>query len=203
MRHYFIPSEQTESFSFDVQYAERNFSFSSGNDVFSKNKLDDGSRLLIDAVLSQVIGDEKCTVLYLGCGVGTIGIILASMRPNMILDMADINSTAVRLSTGNVERNKVTNVRSVVESSGYEKLSDKYDYIITNPPIKAGKSNLFNLIESSKNNMTANAKLVLVIRKKHGEESAKKHMESVFRNCKILKRDKGYYILSSEKIDTE
>ena len=41
--------------------------------------------------------------------------------------------------------------------------------------------------------------LLLVIRKDHGMESLKKHIISVFGNCEIIERNKGYYILNAVK----
>ena len=38
-------------------------------------------------------------------------------------------------------------------------------------------------------------KLILVIRKNHGEESIKKYMEGIFENVEIIRRDKGFYVL--------
>lgn len=42
--------------------------------------------------------------------------------------------------------------------------------------------------------------LTIVIQKKQGAPSAKAKMEDVFGNAEVVKKDKGYYILRSEKI---
>ena len=47
--------------------------------------------------------------------------------------------------------------------------------------------------------MNPGGDLTIVIQKKQGAPSAKAKMEEVFGNCEILKKDKGYYILRSEK----
>ena len=44
-----------------------------------------------------------------------------------------------------------------------------------------------------------NGQLILVIRKDHGMESLKKHIASIFGNCEILDRNKGFYILKAVK----
>ena len=90
-------------------------------------------------------------------------------------------------------------LNNVIKSNIYENIDTKYDFIVTNPPIKVGKQILFQIITDSKDHLKNGGEIVLVIRKSHGQESLKKHMESVFGNAEILKRDKGYYIMKSIK----
>ena len=49
--------------------------------------------------------------------------------------------------------------------------------------------------------MTLGGDLTIVIQKKQGAPSAKAKMEEVFGNCEVVKKDKGYYILRSEKLE--
>ena len=69
----------------------------------------------------------------------------------------------------------------------------------TNPPIKTGKKLLFELMNGAYEHLLNNGELILVIRKDHGMESLKKHINSIFNNCEILERNKGYYILKAVK----
>ena len=74
-----------------------------------------------------------------------------------------------------------------------------YDVIISNPPIRAGKKVVFEILEKAYDHLNVNGELWIVIQKKQGAPSAKKKMEEVFGNCEVVTKDKGYYILKSMK----
>ena len=62
---------------------------------FSKDKLDEGTKILLNTVLEYESNPE--TVLDLGCGIGVIGIVLSSFwKTNMT--MIDINARAYELA---------------------------------------------------------------------------------------------------------
>ena len=84
-------------------------------------------------------------------------------------------------------------------SSIYENVSHCFDVIVSNPPIRAGKKVVFDILEKAYDHLNNQGELVIVIQKKQGAPSAKKKMEEVFGNCEIVKRDKGYFILKSIK----
>ena len=198
MQHYFIDKEHKETDFFEFEDSVLNFKlcFRSCDSIFSKNKIDDGTRTLINAIA------EKCNLsgkgLDLGCGLGCLAIPLIK-KFNVYFDMVDINNTAVKLSKENLIKNNVQKNANVMYSNGFENVHNEYDFIVTNPPIKTGKSLLFNLMEESFKHLKNNGMLVLVIRKDHGMESLKKHILSVFGNCEIIERNKGYYILKAIK----
>lgn len=74
-----------------------------------------------------------------------------------------------------------------------------FPILLSNPPIRAGKQVVHEIIEKSKDFLETSGDLTIVIQKKQGAPSAKSKMEDVFGNCEILKKDKGYYILRSVK----
>ena len=198
MQHYFINKEHKDSDFFTFEDAILNYKlcFRSCDSIFSKNKIDDGTRALLNAI------DKKLTFsghgLDLGCGLGVIAITLIK-KFGVTFDMVDINETAVKLSRENLMKNNVQKNANVFVSNGFENVSEIYDFIVTNPPIKTGKKLLFQLVQDSFAHLKQNGTLTLVIRKDHGMESLKKHLTEVFGNCEILVRDKGYYILHSAK----
>lgn len=198
MQHYFIDKDHAESdfFDFNDSVLGLNLCFRSCDSIFSKNKIDEGTRALLEAI------DEKVKLsghgLDIGCGLGVIAITLIK-RFGVTFDMIDINETAVKLSNQNLMKNNVQKNAKAIVSNGFEQVTEQYDFIVTNPPIKTGKKLLFQLIEDASNHMKQNAPIVLVIRKDHGMESLKKHMQTVFGNCEIIDRNKGYYILKSVK----
>lgn len=142
MSHYFtndeIKSNLQKTF---VKIKDKNFSFYTDNGVFSKKGLDFGSRTLLESVLEEDISGK---VLDVGCGYGALGIILSSFF-NVSVDMIDINKRAVHLSSMNIKENDVSNITSFY-SNIYENVNKKYDVIITNPPIRAGKDVVYKIL---------------------------------------------------------
>ena len=160
--------------------------------VFSKKMIDFGSQLLLKCL--EVNQGE--TVLDVGCGYGPLGLSLAKAY-GVQATMVDINNRALDLARQNAERNKVE--ATVFQSNIYEQVEGHFDHVISNPPIRAGKQVVHEIIEKSKDFLEIGGDLTIVIQKKQGAPSAKSKMEDVFGNCEIVKKDKGYYILRSVK----
>lgn len=170
----------------------QSFTFLTDSGVFSKKMVDYGSQVL----LNTLDFEKGKTLLDLGCGYGPLGISLAKVqgvKPTMV----DINNRAIDLAKQNGQKNGVE--ADIFQSDIYEKVNGTFDYIISNPPIRAGKQVVHTIISESINYLKVGGNLTIVIQKKQGGPSAKAKMEEVFGNVEILKRDKGYYILRSEK----
>ena len=160
--------------------------------VFSKKMIDFGSQLLLKCL--ELEKGER--VLDVGCGYGPLGITLVKAY-GVQATMVDINNRALDLARKNAERNQVS--ATIFQSNIYEQVEGKFDHVISNPPIRAGKQVVHEIIEKSKDFLEDDGDLTIVIQKKQGAPSAKSKMEDVFGNCEIIKKDKGYYILSSVK----
>lgn len=200
MDHYFTNSQKAaeDYFNFTDTFNDVKYSFNSSKGVFSNTKIDEGTTVLLKTVIKE-FPNLQGKVLDIGCGIGVIGIILLYNYKNLQLTMADVNRTAVELTKENLKTRKLT--ATVLESNLYQNITEKeFDYIITNPPIKAGKKVLWQFVSEGFNYLKNNGSIILVIRKKHGQESLFKFMQQVYGNCKVLKRDGGYYIMKSVKI---
>ena len=158
--------------------------------VFSKKMIDFGSQLLLKCL--EVNQGE--TVLDVGCGYGPLGLSLAKAY-GVQVTMVDINNRALDLARQNAERNKVE--ATIFQSNIYEQVEGHFDHVISNPPIRAGKQVVHEIIEKSQDFLETGGDLTIVIQKKQGASSAKSKMEDVFGNCEVVKKDKGYYILRS------
>lgn len=199
MEHYFTNSQRAEEdyFTFTDNFNNTKFTFHSCKGVFSNDKIDEGTKTLLHAVIKEHPSLQG-KVLDIGCGIGVIGIILQFTYKNLHLTMADINQTAVQLTKQNLQKYNLS--ATVIESNLYQSVTEKeFDFIITNPPIKAGKKTLWQFVSEGYYYLKDQGKIILVIRKKHGQESLFKFMQQTFGNCQILKRESGYYILQSTK----
>ncbi len=191
MGHYFINDEnlKSEIQEFKVIINEKKFLFKTDNGVFSKGELDFGTRLLIDTVLKE---DIKGYGLDLGCGYGAIGIILNKLK-NISMDMSDVNRRALHLVKKNILENECLNI-VVIESDGYLNIDKKYDFIVSNPPIRVGKEKLYQLIIDSKKHLNEDGKIYLVIRKEQGAKTFIRDMENYYK-IEVLEKKKGFFII--------
>ena len=198
MPHYYTNNINLESDESSINFRFRNheLTFISDIGVFSKERVDYGSRALLDAMN---VGENQKTLLDVGCGYGTLGVSLAKEYPWLSVDMVDVNERAVLLTCKAIKVNNIDNAKAYV-SYVYENVTESYDIIISNPPIRAGKKVVFEILEKAYEHLNVNGELVIVIQKKQGAPSAKAKMEEVFGNCEIISRDKGYYILKSQKM---
>ena len=193
MSHYFENDNNlvSEIKPFNISVNGNNFTFNTDNGVFSKGELDFGTNLLIRNVLSLDISGD---VLDLGCGYGPIGIILKKIK-DINVTMSDINNRAIHLSKMNAKKNNVT--VNVINSDGYDSITDSFDYIISNPPIRVGKKILYKLLLDSKDHLKTNGKLIIAVRKEQGALSLIKDMKNDYK-VEILDKDKGFFIISMQ-----
>ena len=198
LEHYFTNNDNLKSEIKKLSYTWDNyvFSFLSDNGVFSKQKIDYGSLFLLETYLKSKKEKPPHNFLDVGCGYGFLGIVLSKVL-NIKGTMIDINKRAVHLTKRNIDLNKVD--CEVLVSDIYEEVASKFDLIITNPPIRAGKDVVFKIYEGAYERLTTNGELWVVIQKKQGAPSSKEKLISLFGNCEIVNRDRGYYILKSVK----
>ncbi|MGN0973324.1 MAG: class I SAM-dependent methyltransferase [Bacilli bacterium] len=175
-----------------INILDKNFTFFTDNGVFSKNKLDYGTRFLLEVLTTENIGNK---VLDVGCGYGPIGIYISKVF-NSHVDMIDINKRAIHLCQMNIKENNV-NCKAFV-SDCYEKVDDFYDTIITNPPIRAGKKIIYEIVMSAHNYLIENGVLYIVIRKDQGAKSMISDLKKIY-NVEVLDKSKGFFVIKCKK----
>ena len=169
------------------------FYFYTDNGVFSKDGLDFGSRLLLESIPLEEVGGK---ILDLGCGYGIIGIVLNKLL-GCSCDMVDVNLRALHLANMNCDLNNCSNT-NIFESNCYSNVTDKYNSIITNPPIRAGKSIVYEMLFDASKYLEDNGKLFLVIRKQQGAKSLIRDLSNDY-NVDVINKEKGYFILKCSK----
>ena len=191
MGHYFtnenLPSDIRENICVVLG---KKFKFLTDNGVFSKDGLDFGSRLLLESIPLEEVGGK---ILDMGCGYGVFGIVLAKILLVKV-DMVDVNLRALHLSKRNAKLNDVTDLVSIFESNCYQNISTKYSTIITNPPIRAGKKIVYDIVMNARDHLENGGNLFLVIRKEQGAKSLIVDLEKVY-NVKVLEKKKGFFII--------
>lgn len=190
------PTSEHNERVIDYQVNGIDLKFTTDAGVFSKTRVDYGSGVLIKEMANIVFPQNN--ILDIGTGYGPIGLFAAKFWPEQTVDMVDINQRGLVLAKDNAAINGIKNV-NIYKSNVYDKVFDepKFGLIVTNPPIRAGKSIVSNILNGAKGHLVQNGVLLVVIQKKQGEPSARKLLIKTFGNCVILKRDKGYYVLQA------
>ena len=186
-------SIKSEKRNIKFYFRDRKYSLVSDNGVFSKDRFDYGTRVLLESI---DIDNMSGNVLDLGCGIGVVGIILGSINTHISIDMVDVNERAIELSKENLLLNNIDN--NVFVSDVYNSIDKKYDYIVSNPPIRAGKDAIRRFLLGSYDYLTDNGILYFVMRKDHGVKSMIKELEEIY-NVEIVNKDKGFYIVKCVK----
>ena len=191
LEHYFTNNENLKSEIKELSYTWDNyvFSFLSDNGVFSKEKLDYGSRFLLETYLKN--NNSPKTFLDVGCGYGFLGIVISKVL-GAKGTLIDVNKRAVHLTKRNIDLNKVD--CEAVLSSVYENVNSKYDLIITNPPIRAGKKVLIDILDNVKTYLNPDGECYFVMRKDHGVKTMIKLLENNY-FCEVVDKSKGFYVV--------
>jgi len=161
--------------------------FLTNNGLFSCNKVDDASLLLVQSMPAC-----KGFLLDIGCGYGVIGIILAKIN-EISLFQSDINRVALEYAKKNAALNSVET--TLIHSDGFKNITGNFDIITLNPPIHAGKEVMYRLYEESAAFLNPGGSFYVVIQKKHGAESSIKKLQSIYQHVHILYKKKGVYVL--------
>lgn len=173
----------------------KTYTFYSDAGVFSKDRIDAGSKLLIEAMEIP----QNAQVLDLGCGYGPIGIVAAHLAPQGHVVLIDVNRRAAESAERNLQENGIRNAEVRVGEGFSAILGMRFDVILTNPPIRAGKRVIYPLMEQARDHLNPGGRLYVVIRTSQGADSMRKHLKGLFGEARDVEKESGYRVIVSEK----
>lgn len=196
MAHYFTNEENLKS-EIEKVIVEINgipFYFYTDNGVFSKGELDFGTELLLKNF--KYDDSNNKTLLDIGCGCGPIGIYASHL--GFTVDMSDVNKRAIHLSKMSLKEQGLN--ANVFESDAYKNITNKYDYIVSNPPIRVGKEKLYEIVMNAKEHLKDGGSLWIVVRKQQGAESMVRDMKNAYKTVEVIAKKKGFFIIKASLI---
>ncbi len=199
MSHYFETNPDLYSKKVLAKYTYKEFTLDLFTDagVFSKGRVDFGTNLLLNSIeIDSSL--NKIRILDLGCGYGIVGLALAKANKKAVVHLVDINSRAIGLAKENAQFNNIENVE-IYESNIYDSVVEKFHYIITNPPIRAGKRIVHEMVLKSFDYLVKGGEIYIVIQKKQGAPSLIKALEEATHPYEIVNKRSGYCIIKAIK----
>ena len=175
------------------------FEFLTCASVFSKKRIDIGTRLLVESMILPKEGD----LLDLGCGYGPVGIAAAKMSPRIHVVMTDVNERAVWLAKKNLKRNRIKNAKAH-QGFMYEPVEGRrFKTILSNPPVSAGMEIVTSIIQGAPSHLTEDGLFQLVVRSRKGGKRLFSELGKTFDNVEVLARRSGYRVLYSKNLKTK
>lgn len=189
--HYFSASPTSEHRYAEAEYVYRGetLRFLTDAGVFSRGEVDFGTDVLLRALPQEMTG----RVLDLGCGWGAVGASVGKKYPACRIVMSDVNERALALAAKNAAANGVQ--AEMAQSDGLERVEGPFDYILTNPPIRAGKQVIYRLFAESAQKLSPEGSLYIVIRKQQGAESAVKYLKTIFQQVDTVDKSGGFWVI--------
>ncbi|WP_324653199.1 class I SAM-dependent methyltransferase [Georgenia sp. H159] len=175
--HYFSarPASPAETRVIDVVLRGRPVRVRTAPGVFSGDRLDPGTRVLLDAAPEPV---PTGTLVDLGCGWGPITLALADAAPDARVVAVDVNERARDLTARNATALGYGNVVVADPEDAADLVADGIDELWSNPPIRIGKQALHELLRTWLGRLAPGGRALLVVSKNLGGDSLHRWIES-------------------------
>lgn len=169
----------------------RALTFATAPGVFSRHRLDLGTRLLLESVdLGQA-----ATVLDLGCGYGAIGIAVAATRPAARVTMIDVDARAVELARTNAARNG-TAVEALVADGPAALAGRRFDLVLSHFPLHAPRGDRDRLTAETHRALAPGGRFCVVVLKEYDLTPT---LERVFAHVHSIAADERYIVLQAAR----
>ncbi len=169
-------------------------SFVVDSGVFSASRLDPGTALLIENLALR----PTDRVLDLGCGWGAVGLAAARSAPRGEVVLVDANRRAAHLAEQNLARNGVTNA-TVRVGRGFAPVADEaFDVVLTNPPFRAGRELVLELLSEAPRHLRPDGRLLLVGKGSLGIRYYQRWLDEHWApGVRVVDRRSGYRVLEA------
>ncbi|MDO4450594.1 MAG: methyltransferase [Moraxella sp.] len=181
--------------SFTQEVLGKPFTFNSTWGVFSPEKLDEGSLMLLDYI--DFKADDNS--IDLGCGVGVLGMTASRECPKGQHLLIDKDFVAVEYARLNCQKNGLTNTE-VMLSNGFAHVPKerKFSLVMSNLPAKASKEQHYLYLLDAYERMEVGGRFYVVTI--NGlRDFMKRSFSEVFGNADKLKQGKTYTVTVAVK----
>ena len=173
----------------------RPFEFYTTWGIFSPEKLDDGSLMLLDYI--DFKSDDNS--IDLGCGYGVLGMTAARECPDGQHLLIDKDFVAVEYARLNCQKNQLTNTH-IQMSNGFNQVDNNltFSLVMSNLPAKVGKEQHYLYLLDAYQRMTVGGRFYVVTI--NGlRQFMKRAFTEVFGNAEKVKQGKTYTITMATK----
>ena len=197
--HYFsgTPESELKLRTIQATIAGRAVELQTANGVFSPERIDAGTRVLLSSVPAPPPGGN---LLDLGCGWGPIALTLAAESPHATVWAVDVNERALDLVRRNADVMGLGNVNAVLPGSVPSDI--EFMTIWSNPPIRVGKNELHAMLSFWLPRLASGADAWMVVQKNLGSDSLHRWLETTFPDDFSFSRaatNKGYRVLRARR----
>lgn len=184
-----------QDISFSQEVLGKPFDFSSTWGIFSPERLDDGSLMLLDYIDFKTNDDS----IDLGCGYGVLGMTAARECPEGQHLLIDKDFVAVEYARLNCQKNGLKNTE-VMLSNGFAHVPKerKFSLVMSNLPAKASKEQHYLYLLDAYERMEMGGRFYVVTI--NGlRDFMKRSFTEVFGNSDKIKQGKTYTITMAVK----
>lgn len=195
--HYFVEQPVARSRPREIRVRVRDIGlvFMTDRGVFSFGHVDRGSKLLIE----NVDAPDGPELLDWGCGWGLLGIVAARAWPQVRVTMVDINERACALARENARINRAEQVE-IICGDAVELLGERrFDTILTNPPISAGRQAVLRLFDDAAARLNPGGTFWMVAATRKGAKTLARLLAERFARVEQVRLGGGFRVYAAEE----
>nr|WP_158868022.1 methyltransferase [Leifsonia sp. AG29] len=181
---------------FSARLAGQTYELVTANGIFSPERIDAGTRVLLDHVPSAPPGGQ---LLDVGCGWGPLALTLALESPHATVWAVDVNTRALDVVRKNAHLLGLTNVNPVRPQDVPADI--EFMTIWSNPPIRVGKNELHSILETWLPRLAPDSDAWLVVQRNLGSDSLQRWIQATFPELTTTRAAtaKGYRVLRARR----
>jgi 16S rRNA G1207 methylase RsmC len=191
------PGSELKLRTIQATIAGRAVELQTANGVFSPERVDAGTRVLLSSVSAPPPGGN---LLDLGCGWGPIALTLAAESPHATVWAVDVNERSLDLTRRNALSMGLSNLNAVLPADVPADVS--FMTMWSNPPIRVGKDSLHAMLSLWLPRLESGADAWMVVQKNLGSDSLQRWLELEFPESFAFSREatnKGYRVLRGRR----